>query len=116
MQPLLRPILGDEALTRHLGDAEARMLIEWLVERVEGLTTASESAAQVRVASLCRGARASGLSVGLWCSRRDRGAAGQLASAERFPWPLPPAEIDPCSLMENILHIEQRSVATASAT
>ena len=26
MQALLRPILGDDVLTRHLGDAEARIL------------------------------------------------------------------------------------------
>jgi hypothetical protein len=115
MQPLLRAILGDEALTRHLGDAEARILIEWLVERAEGLIAASESTAPGHVSSLCRRARAIGLFVGLWCYRRDRGSAGQLASAERFPWPLPPAEIDPCSLMEHILRVEQRSLATSSA-
>src|SRR5262249_43939906 len=46
---LLNPILTDEALTRGLGDAEARMLVEWLVEEADR-TTANER--QVR--SLCR--------------------------------------------------------------
>src|SRR5690348_3835463 len=97
MQPLLRPILDDEALTRHLGDAEARMLVEWLVERAERGAS---------VAALCRRARAISLFVGLWCYRGDRGAAGQLANAERFDWPLPHADIDPCTLMECILYYE----------
>src|SRR6516164_174849 len=82
MQGLLRPILNDDALTRHLGDAEARILVEWLVERAERLD-ASPNAAE-RVAALCRRARAIGLFVGLWCYRGEHGAAGQLASAERF--------------------------------
>jgi hypothetical protein len=114
MQPLLRPILGDEALTRHLGDAEARILIEWLVERAERLAAVAEPSAPVRVAALCRRARAIGLFVGLWCYRRERGAAGQLANAERFGWPMPPADIDPCTLMEHILHAEERPAAAAA--
>src|SRR5262245_11035718 len=115
MQPLLRPILGDEALTRHLGDAEARILIEWLVERAERLGATDEPSAAARVGALCRRARAIGLFVGLWCHRRDRGAAGQLASAERFAWPLPLAEIDPCALMEQILRAEQHAPPAAAA-
>ena len=35
--PLVRFILRDEALTRGLGDVEARILIEWLVDRADGL-------------------------------------------------------------------------------
>src|SRR4051812_20749084 len=101
MLPLFRPILGDDALTRHLGDAEARILVEWLVERAERLARCPDAAA--RVAALCRRGRAISLFVGLWCHRREYGAAGQLASAERFRWPLPPADIDPCTLMERIL-------------
>jgi hypothetical protein len=114
MLPLLfRPILGDDALTRHLGDAEARILVEWLVERAERLD-ASPNAAE-RVAALCRRARAIGLFVGLWCYRGEHGAAGQLASAERFSWPLPPVDVDPCALMERILRSEERASITAAA-
>src|SRR5436190_1312841 len=83
--------------------AAARMLVEWLVERAERLATTAGSAAAGTVAALCRRARAIGLFVGLWCYRRERGAAGQLANAERFDWPLPPADIDPDALMERIL-------------
>jgi len=32
---LLSPILQDDSLTRGLGDAEARVLVEWLVDRSE---------------------------------------------------------------------------------
>ena len=37
VSPLLSHVLDDEALTRGLRDAEARVLIEWLVEEVERL-------------------------------------------------------------------------------
>jgi hypothetical protein len=114
MQSLLRPILDDDALTRHLGDAEARMLVEWLVERAERLAATAESTAGTAVVALCRRARAIGLFVGLWCYRRDRGAAGQLANAERFAWPLPPADIDPDALMERILKYEGRIVSRSA--
>jgi hypothetical protein len=112
MLPLFRPILGDDALTRHLGDAEARMLVEWLVERAERLARAPEASAQV--AALCRRGRAISLFVGLWCYRAERGAAAQLANAERFRWSLPPADVDPCALMERILRAEERSTSAAA--
>jgi hypothetical protein len=115
MQPLVRAILDDEALTRHLGDAEARVLVEWLVERAEYLAGTAGTSAAVQVAALCRRARAIGLFVGLWCYQCDRGAAGQLANAERFNWPLPPADTDPCALMERILHYEGKAALLAAA-
>jgi hypothetical protein len=114
MQSLLRPILADEALTRHLGDAEARMLVEWLVEWAERSAGTAASPAGA-VAALCRRARAISLFVVLWCYRGDRGAAGQLANAERFDWPLPPADVDPCTLMECILHYEGDMALRAAA-
>jgi hypothetical protein len=114
-RPLLRPILDDEGLTRHLGDAEARVLVEWLVERAErAATTAEPGRAAAAVARLCRRARAIGLFVALWCYRNDRGAAGQLAVAEQFPWSLPAADVDPCELMERILRSEDRRIDRAS--
>src|SRR6516164_10642462 len=73
MQGLLRPILNDDALTRHLGDSEARILVEWLVERAERLAGDADGENKVRV--LCRRARAIGLFVGLWCHRNQPGAA-----------------------------------------
>src|SRR5438132_8189550 len=42
--PLLHHILDDDALTRCLGDAEARVLVEWLVEQAELLGENSSSA------------------------------------------------------------------------
>jgi hypothetical protein len=112
-RPLLRPILDDDGLTRHLGDAEARVLVEWLVERAELVAASASNPADV-IARLCRRAKAIGLFVALWCYRDDRGAAGQLASAERFPWPLPAADVDPVSLMERILRAEDRRFANGA--
>jgi hypothetical protein len=58
--------------------------------------------------------------VGWWCLERARGAAGQLAAAERFNWPLPDADVDPCELMQLIVTYEsdlfwQRRRAAAAA-
>jgi hypothetical protein len=111
MQALLRPILRDEALTRHLGDSEARILVEWLVERAERLAGDADGENKVRV--LCRRARAIGLFVGLWCHRNQPGAAAQLANAERFDWPFPEPGVDPDFLMEEILLHESRAAKAA---
>jgi hypothetical protein len=105
--PLLHHILSDERLTQGLGDAEARILVEWLVEQAEDLmkqTGETEAAAEVKW--LCRRGRALARFVRLWCLERSRGAAGQLAAAERFAWPLPKAGADPCELMQAIVSWE----------
>jgi hypothetical protein len=109
MQALLRPILGDDVLTRHLGDAEARILVEWLVEHAERVEADADAEAKVRV--LCRRARAISLFVGLWCYRGQPGAAAQLANAERFDWPLPQPGTDADLVMEHILDHEGRAAA-----
>ncbi|HZU36252.1 MAG TPA: hypothetical protein VFA18_10100 [Gemmataceae bacterium] len=108
-KPLLAPILTNDALTRGLADPEARILIEWLVEQAERFagSPASEGEILHRVHKLCRRGRAIGRFVMLWCHHRQRGAACQLAAAERFPWPLPTDRlIDPCELMQGILDCE----------
>jgi hypothetical protein len=102
--PLLGQILADDALTRNLGDAEARVLVEYLVDQAEHLAEAvpfDQAAGEVR--RLCRRGRAIARFVGLWCLERSRGAAGQLAAAERFAWPLPAARVGPCELMQAIV-------------
>ena len=35
LKALLEPVLDDELLTRGLGDEEARLLIDWLVDQAE---------------------------------------------------------------------------------
>ncbi len=60
---------------------------------------------------LCRRARAIGRFVILWGHSRERGAACQLAAAERFTWPLPASAEDPCELMQFILDWETRQRA-----
>jgi hypothetical protein len=108
---LLHHILDDDALTRGLGDPEARILVEWLVERAESLAEQpSESTACATIARLCRRGRAIGRFVSLWCYQRSRGAAGQLAAAERFTWPLPATAEDPFELMQAILEWERRQL------
>ena len=116
-RPLLGQILDNDALTRGLGDAEARVLVEWLVDQVEclpGHPGAPDAHDEVR--RLCRRGRAIGRFVFLWCHQRSRGAAGQLAAAEQFTWPLPVARVDPCELMQAIVSWEadQRAVRVRS--
>jgi hypothetical protein len=104
----LKPILDDEAVTRGLGDPEARILIEWLVTQAEHLSAAGEGTPQAdqAVQQLCLRARAISRFVTLWGQRRSRPAACQLAATERFPWPLPTTDVDPCELMLDILAYE----------
>jgi len=104
-RPLLNRIVGDEALVRGLCDPEARVLIEWLVDRAE--EGAEAGPAEQVVLALCRRGRAIGKFVALW-TEGARAAAVQLAASERFAWPLPAAALDPCVLMQNILAWEDR--------
>ena len=110
LKPLLNPILEDESLTRGLGDPEARILIEWLVERAETLATETGNQEAVRreVTGLRLRARAVGRFVQLWCVDESQPAALQLAATERFSWPLPKNAVDPCDLMQYILDWEDR--------
>src|SRR5262245_52912818 len=98
---LARPLLSqitNEALTRNLGDPEARILVEWLVDRAEEFEREGE--AEQQVARLCQRARALACFVFLWCYRSDAKAATQLAATERFPFPLPTKPVEPCELMQ----------------
>jgi hypothetical protein len=110
---VLSLILGNEALTRGLGDAEARMLIEWLVEQAERLSAAAlpKEALEAEVTRLCRRARALARFVSLWCYEQGRRAACQLAAVERFAWELPASAVDPCELMQEILFCEGEALA-----
>ena len=110
---LLRPILDDESLTRGLGDEEARVLVEWLVERMETCHAemGSEERTRQELTYWCRRARAIARFVILWCHHHDHGAACQLAATERFPWPFPPMDADACDLMVDILAWERDQVS-----
>lgn len=102
--PLVRHILRDEAVTRGLGDVEARMIVEWLADRAEqaAVTLPTEDRAWAQVRASCRRARVIAAFVRLWAVG-NHGAALQLAGAERLHWPLPPGDVDPGELMEGIL-------------
>ena len=107
---LIRGVLRDESLTRGLGDEEARMLVEWVVDWTELLAGAARDAddAKVLVARLCRRGKAIGRFVHLWADPRTRGSATQLAAVERFGWPLPADRVDPPDLMQQILAWENQ--------
>lgn len=108
---LIRDIARNEALTRGLGDVEARMLVEWVVDWAELLTEAarSEQDANALVQRLSRRGRAIGRFVQLWCNPRQRAAATQLAATERFTWPLPDdRDLTAPDLMEHILNWESQ--------
>lgn len=111
---LLSRVLTDEALTRNLGDEEARLLIEWLAERTECIVehAPNEAAAESQVEWLRRRGRAIRQFVDLWCYREEHGAAAQFAATERFRWPLPELHADPWHLMHMILEHESASTAT----
>ena len=102
---LLAPILDNDAVTRGLGDAEARMLVEWLVEEAEIHAAAVEDIEAVgrEVERPVQVARGISRFVQLWCYQEARAAAIQLAATERFEWPLPATWMEPCELMEVIL-------------
>ena len=102
--PLVRHILGDEAVTRGLGDVEARMIVEWLADRAEQAAVAAptEAAAWAMVRAACRRARVIATFVRLWAAG-EHGSAVQLVGAERLQWPLPAGDVDPGELMEGIL-------------
>ena len=106
-KPLLNRILYDEAVTRGSGGPRARILVEWLAERADEVSADGATALPEILQRLCRRCRAIARFVYLWCHRRERGAAGQLAVAERFSWPLPEARVDPCELMQSILEWEE---------
>jgi hypothetical protein len=106
----LAPILDDEALTRHLGDAEARVLVEWLVEQADQLPALPAEAARGEVARLCRRGRTMARFVRLWCLEALPGAAAQLAAAERLDWPLPEGPVEPCRLMQHLVAWENRRI------
>src|SRR5438270_463986 len=107
-KPVLSHILVNDALTRGLADPEARILVEWLVDRAEQLADGETGGEKVatEITRLCRRARSIGRFVSLWCHDKEWGAAVQLAGTERFPWPLPCTMMDPCELMEGILSFE----------
>jgi hypothetical protein len=98
----LNLILQNDRLTQGLDDEEARMLIEWLVDRAEKLPDEA-------VESLCRRVRSIARFVALWCHERLHGPALQLAASERFGWPLPIGDMDAGDLMAHILAWESQA-------
>lgn len=105
---LYSPILDDELLTRGLGDAEARVMVDWLVDRLESIHARFPelNGCRAEVQRLCHKARSIGRFVQLWCHQQLHGAACQLAATERFLWPLPSTDEDAYDVMSAILDWE----------
>jgi len=101
---MVRRVLRDETVTRGLGDVEARMMTEWLADRADHLAAGRpEAAAWAGLARATRLARVVARFVRLWADPVSRGAAGQLAAAERLNWPLPAGAADPDLLTATLL-------------
>ncbi len=111
----LRPILDDESLTRGLGDEEARLLVEWLVERAENLAASSlaDTTRHNCLSAMCRRGRIVGRFVRLWCEG-EYGSAVQLAGTENVTWQLPTGPEEPADLMHRLLGCEERRMAVAA--
>ena len=107
---LMRHVLRDEALTRGLGDIEARMLVEWVTDWTELLAEAArtEDDAWSCVHRLCRRGRAIGRFVQLWGDPFDRGAAIQLAAPNGSTGRCRLPDMDPGDLMHHILTWENQ--------
>jgi hypothetical protein len=103
-------MLRNEAMTRGLADPEARVLMEWLVDRAEEVADRAVGPVEPRLEALCRRGRAISRFVVLWCHYKQTAAALQLAAAERFSWPFPEPAVDPCELMQCIVAWENRRV------
>ena len=97
IDPLIRGLVRDDAITRGLDDEEARMLIDWLVDWAEllGETAKTDAEAGQLLERLSRRAKAIAKFVALWTVRRSRAAAIQLAATEQFHWPLPTRRTTP---------------------
>ena len=105
---ILKPILDNELLTRGLGDPEARVLIEWLVAQAEQLAIDIPCPQTVihLVEQLCIRARAISRFVSLWTNPGSQAAAIQLAATQRFGFPFPKTQVDPCELMLEVISHE----------
>ena len=105
-------ILDDDSLTRNLGDAESRLLVEWLVERAEEMGRLfGEGKLASKIRALCRRGRLVARFVRLWSVDRDPHGAVQLAASERLEWPLPDGPREAWSLMRELLSWETRRIA-----
>ena len=107
----LTHILDDDSLTRNLGDAEARLLVEWLVDRAEAMGKFDEEKRATRIRALCRRGRLIARFVRLWSLDDDPCGAVQFAASERLEWPLPDGPRDAWALMREVLSWEKRRAA-----
>ncbi len=85
-ESLVERILEDEGLTSDLDEAEATVLINWLVKRAEAVCAADPKTAETEVGNLRRFGRSVSRVVATW---RDEGAseAGEKARKAKLPWP-----------------------------
>ncbi|QVL34356.1 hypothetical protein KIH39_10750 [Telmatocola sphagniphila] len=113
VEPMYRRIINDEALTRGLGDIEARMLVEWLVDWAELLeeTIPDVGDANQKIGQLQKKARAISKFVVLWSDGHSKAGALQLAATERFQFPIPEEKCEADEAMARILKWENDHLA-----
>lgn len=100
----LRRVLAEEALTRGLGDPEARILMDWLSEQIEHLPVLPPTRLAEAVTSLCRQARHARSFVVMWCHEFNHEGAIQLAAVAGLAERLPASNLlHPCDVMEHLL-------------
>jgi len=108
----LTSILDDDSLTRHLGDAESRLLVGWLVDRAEELEKKPDKSTLTgRIRDLSNRGRLIARFVRLWSLDGDHAGAVQFAASARLEWPLPDGPRDAWCLMRDVLSWENRRTA-----
>lgn len=99
---VVRQLLGEPRLTLGLDDPEAKLLIDWAVNRASFLHQAGKDGEETEVLHLVRVARQL---VVLWCYKNAYSAATQLAATECFESFLPAMDEsdDPYFVMSSII-------------
>ncbi len=100
----------DDHLIRGLGDAESRMLVEWLVDWAEMLadTISDEELVEKRFYKVRSRAQLICCYLRL-CQETDAHASlTQFTATQKLPWPLPTLKIDTIELLDRILDWESR--------
>lgn len=109
----IHQVMRDDRITHGLADPEARVLIEWLVNKAEVIPdTELEPQDQVYAWELCyRRAKVLRQFVSLWCYRGRPEAAIQLAASEGMADYLPDASVEePVDIMLTMMKQEPFTV------
>lgn len=105
----IHQVMRDDRITHGLADPEARVLVEWLVNKAETIPdTELESQDKIYAWELCyRRAKVLRQCVSLWCYRGRPEAAIQLAASEGMADYLPDGSVEePVDVMLSLMRQE----------